>query len=420
MATELAPDVETSVETFLASPDRRPSAGDLFNIDAALTEEERAVRDSVRRFVDDEVLPIIGRHYVEGTFPRHLIPKMGELGVFGANLPEEYGCAGLNNVQYGLIMQELERGDSGIRSFASVQGALVMYPIYAFGSEAQKREWLPKMARGEAIGCFGLTEPDYGSNPSGMITVAREQADGSFVLNGAKMWITNGSQADVAVVWAKTVRHGETAVGDDKTIRGFLVPTGSPGFRARDQKGKLSLRASDTSELILEDVRLPADAILPNSAGLKSPLMCLTQARYGISWGALGAAIACFEEATAYAKNRVMFDRPIGGFQIQQVRLADMLTEITKGQLVSLHLGRCKDAGTFTPTMVSLAKRNNVNIATDVAREARRLLGGNGILAEYASMRHMANLESVYTYEGTHDVHSLILGQAITGLNAFK
>jgi len=416
MATELSP----AVETFLASPETTPRPGDLFNIDAALTEEERAVRDSVRRFVDEEVLPIIGKHYVEGTFPKHLIPKMGELGVFGANLPEEYGCAGLNNVAYGLIMQELERGDSGIRSFASVQGALVMYPIYAFGSEAQKREWLPRMATGEAIGCFGLTEPDYGSNPSGMITVAREQADGSFVLDGARMWITNGSEADVAVVWAKLVRDGETEVGSDKTIRGFLVPTGTPGFRARDQKGKLSLRASDTSELILEDVRLGADAILPDSSGLKSPLMCLTQARYGISWGALGAAIACFEEATAYAKNRVMFDRPIGGFQIQQVRLADMLTEITKGQLLSLHLGRCKDAGTFTPTMVSLAKRNNVNIATDVAREARRLLGGNGILAEYASMRHMANLESVYTYEGTHDVHSLILGQAITGLNAFK
>ena len=421
MATDIAPELEAEVTaSLLASPEITPRAGDLFNVDAALTEEERAVRDSVRRFVDEEVLPIIGKHYVDGTFPKHLIPKMGELGVFGANLPEEYGCAGLNNVQYGLIMQELERGDSGIRSFASVQGALVMYPIYAFGSEAQKREWLPKMATGEVIGCFGLTEPDYGSNPAGMITVAREQADGSWVLDGAKMWITNGSQAHVAVVWAKTVRHGETAVGDDKTIRGFVVPTDTPGFRARDQKGKLSLRASDTSELLFEDVRLPADAVLPNSGGLKSPLMCLTQARYGISWGALGAAIACFEEATAYAKNRVMFDRPIGGFQIQQVRLADMLTEITKGQLLSLHLGRCKDQGTFTPTMVSLAKRNNVSIATDVAREARRLLGGNGILAEYASMRHMANLESVYTYEGTHDVHSLILGQAITGLNAFK
>ncbi len=394
-------------------------ATDFYNIDSALSEEERAVRDSIRQFVDDRVIPVIGKAYVEGKFPKEIIPQMAELGVFGANLPEEYGCAGLNNVAYGLIMQELERGDSGVRSFASVQGALVMYPIYAFGSEAQRREWLPRMATGEVIGCFGLTEPDYGSNPAGMITVAREQADGSWLLNGAKMWITNGSAAHVAVVWAKTVRHGETEVGDDKTIRGFLVPTDADGFRARDQKGKLSLRASDTSELAFADVRLPADAILPGSGGLKSPLMCLTQARYGIAWGALGAAIACFEEATAYAKTRVMFGRPIGGFQIQQVRLADMLTEITKGQLLALHLGRCKDAGTFTPTMVSLAKRNNVSIATDVAREARRLLGGNGILAEYASMRHMANLESVYTYEGTHDVHSLILGQAITGLNAF-
>lgn len=425
MATEIAPELasdatsESETAAHLASPEHRPTAGDLFNIDAALTEEERAVRASVRRFVDEDVLPIIGHHYVEGTFPRQIIPTMGALGVFGANLPEEYGCAGLNNVQYGLIMQELERGDSGVRSFASVQGALVMYPIYAFGSEAQRREWLPRMATGEVIGCFGLTEPDYGSNPAGMITVAREQADGSWLLNGAKMWITNGSAAQVAVVWAKTVRHRDTEMGDDKTIRGFLVPTDAPGFRARDQKGKLSLRASDTSELAFADVRLPADAILPGSGGLKSPLMCLTQARYGIAWGALGAAIACFEEATSYAKTRIMFGRPIGGFQIQQVRLADMLTEITKGQLLALHLGRCKDAGTFTPTMVSLAKRNNVSIATDVAREARRLLGGNGILAEYASMRHMANLESVYTYEGTHDVHSLILGQAITGLNAF-
>jgi glutaryl-CoA dehydrogenase len=411
MATPIA-----ETESLLPSPQLSPREGDLYNIDAALTEEERAVRDSVRRFVDERVLPIIGQCYVEGRFPKELIPEMGELGVFGANLPEEYGCAGLNNVQYGLIMQELERGDSGIRSFASVQGALVMYPIYAFGSEEQKRHWLPRMARGETIGCFGLTEPDYGSNPAGMITRARQQPDGSWVLNGAKMWITNGSTAQVAVVWAKTED------GDDsgRSIRGFIVPTDAPGFKARDQKGKLSLRASDTSELTFEDVKLPADAILPKSGGLKSPLMCLTQARYGISWGALGAAIACFEEATSYAKNRVMFDRPIGGFQIQQVRLADMLTEITKGQLLSLHLGRMKDAGTFTPQQVSLAKRNNVHIATEIAREARRLLGAVGILAEYASMRHMANLESVYTYEGTHDVHSLVLGQAITGLSAFK
>jgi glutaryl-CoA dehydrogenase len=388
---------------------------DFFDIDSALSEEERAVRDSVRRFVDERVLPVIGDAYVQGRFPKELIPEMGELGVFGANLPEDYGCAGLNNVQYGLIMQELERGDSGVRSFASVQGALAMYPIYAFGSEEQKRKWLPPMAKGEVIGCFGLTEPDYGSNPSGMITMAREQSDGSWVLNGSKMWITNGSTANIAVVWAKT--NGDAS---DRSIRGFIVPTDSAGFKAKDQKGKLSLRASDTSELSFQDVHLPADAILPGSGGLKSPLMCLTQARYGISWGALGAAMACFEEALEYSKTRVMFDRPIGGYQIQQVRLADMLTEIVKGQLVSLHLGRLKDAGTFTPQQVSLAKRNNVHIATEIAREARRLLGANGILAEYGAMRHMANLESVYTYEGTHDVHSLILGQAVTGLNAFK
>jgi glutaryl-CoA dehydrogenase len=388
---------------------------DFFNIDSQLADDEKAVRDSVRRFVDDKVLPIIGNAYVDGRFPKELIPEMAELGVLGANLPEEYGCAGLNNVAYGLIMQELERGDSGIRSFASVQGALAMYPIYAFGSEEQKKKWLPKMAAGEVIGCFGLTEPDYGSNPSGMITMAKEQKDGSWILNGAKMWITNGSQAHIAVVWAKT--DGDAS---DKSIRGFIVPTDTKGFRAKDQKGKLSLRASDTSELVFDEVRLPADAILPNSGGLKSPLMCLTQARYGISWGVIGAAMACFEEAASYAQNRVMFDRAIGGFQIQQVRLADMLTEITKAQLVSLHLGRLKDAGTFTPQQVSLAKRNNVDMATDIAREARRLLGAVGILAEYASMRHMANLESVYTYEGTHDVHSLILGQSITGLNAFK
>jgi glutaryl-CoA dehydrogenase len=388
---------------------------DFYNIDSVLTEEERAVRDSVRRFVDERVLPIIGEAYVQGRFPKELIPEMGELGVFGANLPEQYGCAGLNNVQYGLIMQELERGDSGVRSFASVQGALAMYPIYAFGSEEQKMAHLPKMATGEIIGCFGLTEPDYGSNPSGMVTMAMEQGDGSWILNGSKMWITNGSTAHISIVWAKT--NGDPS---DKSIRGFIVPTNTPGFKAKDQKGKLSLRASDTSELVFQDVRLPADALLPKSGGLKSPLMCLTQARYGISWGAMGAAMACFEEALDYAQQRVMFDRPIGGFQIQQARLADMLTEIVKAQLVSLHLGRMKDAGTFTPQQVSLAKRNNVNMATDIAREARRLLGANGILAEYSAMRHMANLESVYTYEGTHDVHTLILGQAVTGLSAFK
>ena len=388
---------------------------DFYNIDAQLSEDERAVRDSVRHFVDERVLPVIGDCYVDGKFPRELVPEMASLGVFGANLPEEYGCAGLNNVAYGLIMQELERGDSGVRSFASVQGALAMYPIYAFGSEEQKKKYLPKMAAGEIIGCFGLTEPDFGSNPSGMITMAKEQKDGTWVLNGAKMWITNGSTAHIAVVWAKT--NGDA---QDKSIRGFIVPRGTKGFTSKDQKGKLSLRASDTSELVFSDVHLPADAILPKSGGLKSPLMCLTQARYGISWGVIGAAMACFEEVVSYAKNRVMFDRPIGGFQIQQEKLADMLTEIVKAQLVSLHLGRMKDAGTFTPQQVSLAKRNNVNMATNIARDARRMLGAVGILAEYSSMRHMANLESVYTYEGTHDIHSLVLGQAITGLNAFK
>src|SRR5438045_3839158 len=282
---------------------------DFYDIDSALSEEERAVRDSVRRFVDERVLPLIGDAYVQGRFPKEPIPEMGELGVFGANLPEQYGCAGLNNVQYGLIMQELERGDSGVRSFASVQGALAMYPIYAFGSEEQKMKYLPKMATGEIIGCFGLTEPDYGSNPSGMITMAKQQQDGSWILDGAKMWITNGSTAHIAVVWAKT--NGDPS---DKSIRGFIVPTDSKGFKAKDQKGKLSLRASDTSELVFQDVHLPADAILPQSGGLKSPLMCLTQARDGISWGAIGAAMACFEEALEYSKNRVMFDRPIGGF----------------------------------------------------------------------------------------------------------
>ena len=388
---------------------------DFYNVDSVLSEEERAVRDSVRRFVDERVLPIIGDCYVQGKFPKQIVPELAELGVFGANLPEEYGCAGLNNVSYGLIMQELERGDSGVRSFASVQGALVMYPIYAFGSEEQKRLHLPRMARGETIGCFGLTEPDFGSNPGGMISMARQQQDGTWVLNGAKMWITNGSTAQVAVVWAKT--NGDP---DPRSIRGFLVPTDTKGFAAKDQKGKLSLRVSDTSELVFQDVKVGKDALLPKSKGLKSPLMCLTQARYGISWGALGAAMACFEECVAYAKNRVMFDKPVAAYQIQQTRLADMLTEIVKGQLVALHLGRLKDAGTFTPQQVSLAKRNNVSIATDIARESRRLLGAVGILAEYASMRHMANLESVYTYEGTHDVHSLILGQAITGLSAFN
>ena len=387
---------------------------DFYDVDGLLSEEERAVRDTVRSWVDDNLIPVIGEHYVEGRFPKQLVPQMAELGLFGANLPEEYGCAGLNNVAYGLIMQELERGDSGVRSFASVQGALAMYPIYAFGSDEQKKQWLPRMASGEIIGCFGLTEPDYGSNPAGMITVAKEMKDG-WVLNGAKMWITNGSTAQIAIVWAKTGK-----VDDAESIRGFIVPTDTTGFSAKDQKGKLSLRASDTSELVLQDVCVPKHALLPTSGGLKSPLMCLSQARYGIAWGAIGAAMACFDEAASYAKNRVMFGKPIGGHQLQQARLAEMLTEITKAQLLCLQLGRLKDQGKATPQQVSLAKRNNVNIATDVAREARRLLGANGILAEYQAMRHLANLESVYTYEGTHDIHTLILGQEITGLNAFN
>ena len=386
---------------------------DFLDVDSLLSEEEKAIRDTVRRWVDDAVMPIIAEHYLDGNFPMGLVPQMAELGLFGANLPEEYGCAGLNNVAYGLIMQELERGDSGVRSFASVQGALVMYPIYAFGSEEQKRAWLPRLASGEAVGCFGLTEPDYGSDPGGMLTTARETDDG-WVLNGTKMWITNGSTAQVAVVWAKT---GD--IGDQASIRGFIVPTDTKGFSAKDQKGKLSLRASDTSELVLQDVHLPADAILPKSKGLKSPLMCLTQARYGIAWGAVGSAMACYEEAVSYAKSRIAFKRPIGATQLQQARLAEMVTEITKAQLLCVQLGRLKDAGTMRPEQVSLAKRNNVNIATEVARETRRLLGANGILAEYQAMRHLANLESVYTYEGTHDIHTLVIGQAVTGLSAF-
>jgi glutaryl-CoA dehydrogenase len=386
---------------------------DYFDADTLLSEEERMIRDTVREWVDDALLPVIEEAYIGRYLPKELIPQMAELGIFGANLPEEYGCAGLNNVAYGLIMQELERGDSGIRSFASVQGALCMYPIFEFGSEEQKQKYLPAMARGEVIGCFGLTEPDFGSNPAGMITRAVQDGDG-WVINGAKMWITNGSTADIAIIWAKT---GE--LDDVSSIRGFIVPTDAPGFTARDQKGKLSLLASDTSELALQDVRVGPEALLPKSGGLKSPLMCLTQARYGIAWGAVGAAMACYDEALSYAKERVQFSGPIAGTQIQQTRLAEMLTEITKAQLLCVQLGRLKDAGTMRPQQVSLAKRNNVDMACDIAREARRLLGGNGILVEYSAMRHMANLESVYTYEGTHDVHGLILGQDVTGISAF-
>jgi len=387
---------------------------DFYDLDALFSEEERMIRDTVRDWVEDRLMPVIGEAYHKRRFPTELIPELGELGVLGANLPAQYGCAELNNVAYGIIMQELERGDSGVRSFTSVQGALVMYPIHAFGSEEHRTEWLPKLASGEAIGCFGLTEPDYGSNPAGMITTAKQTSDG-WLLNGAKMWITNGSMADVSIIWAQT---GE--IGDVKGIRGFVVPTDTQGFSAKDQEGKLSLLASDTSELVLQDVEVPDTAMLPGgSTGLKNALMCLTQARYGITWGAVGAAMACLDEALSYSKERLMFETPIGGKQIQQVRLADMLTGITQGQLLCYRLGRMKDEGTMTPQQVSLAKRANCDMATNVAREARRLLGANGILVEYHSMRHMANLESVYTYEGTHDVHSLILGQALTGISAF-
>jgi len=387
---------------------------DFFNTDSLFSEEERAARDTVGQWVDERLLPVIGRSYTEGNFPIELVSQMGELGVFGATLPEEYGCAALNNVAYGLIMQELERGDSGVRSFASVQSSLVMYPIFEFGSDDQKAYWLPKLATAEVIGCYGLTEPDHGSDPGGMTTRA-VQDGGDWVLNGTKMWITNGSLADVAIIWAKT-----GGLDDSRSIRGFIVETDRDGFVAKDQKGKLSLRASDTSEISLQDVRIPAANLLPGSTGLKSALMCLNQARYGIAWGAVGAAMACYGEALRYAKTRTQFGRPIAGFQIQQIRLVEMLTEITKAQLLVIQLGRLKDRGLARHTHVSMAKRNNVSIACDVAREARRLLGANGILVEYQSMRHMVNLESVYTYEGTHDIHGLIVGEDITGLSAIS
>lgn len=385
---------------------------DYYSIDSLLSEEERAVRDTVRDWVDENLMPVINQCYMERRFPAELVAQMAELGVFGANMPEKYGCAGLNNVAYGLIMQELERGDSGVRSFASVQSALVMYPIFEFGNEEQRRYWLPRLAKAETVGCFGLTEPDYGSNPGGLTT--RAVKDGSeWVITGTKMWITNASVANVAIIFAKTGQ-----IDDQRSIRGFIVETDRDGYVATDQKGKLSLLASDTSEISLQEVRVPDENMLPGSAGLNTPLMCLNQARYGIAWGAIGAAMACYAEALSYAKNRRQFDRVIAGYQIQQIRLVEMLTEITKGQLLALQLGRLKDSGKSRPPQVSMAKRNNVNVACEVAREARRLLGANGILVEYQSMRHLANLESVYTYEGTHDIHGLIVGQDITGHSA--
>src|SRR5215213_2690105 len=383
---------------------------DYIGIEALLSEEERLVRDSIRKFVDLEIVPIISECYEEGRFPSEVIPKLANLGVFGANLPEKYGCAGLNNVAYGLIMQELEAGDSGIRSFVSVQGALCMYPIYAFGSEEQKTNFLPAMASGKLIGCFGLTEPNFGSNPNGMTTKAQRVGDG-WLLNGAKSWITNGSVADLAIVWAKT---------DKDEIRGFIVEKGTKGFNTRETKHKLSLRASITSELSFEDCLVREENILPESKGIRSPLMCLTQARYGISWGAIGAAMSCFQTALKYSKERVQFGRPIGGFQLTQKKLVEMMLEISKAQLLSLHLGRLKDDGKLKPAQVSMAKMNNVAIALDCARTSRSILGANGIIGDYPIMRHMANLESVYTYEGTNEIHTLILGEYLTGLSAFE
>lgn len=382
---------------------------DYYNLDDLLGEEEKLTRKTVRDFVEREVLPIIEAAHAREEFPRQLIPKMAELGVFGANL-KGYGCTGLNHVAYGLIMQELERGDSGVRSMASVQGALAMYAIYAFGSEAQKQRWLPPMARGEAIGCFGLTEPDHGSDPGGMQTRARADG-GGFVLSGVKRWITNGSIADVAVVWAKTA---------DGVIRGFLVEKGTPGYGASDIKGKFSLRASVTSELVLDDVRVPGESMLPEAAGLRGPFSCLSQARFGIVWGAIGAAMTCFHTALEYATTRTQFDRPLAGYQLVQQKLVHMASEITKAQLLAYRLAQLKDSGRARPQQISLAKRNNVGHALDIARLARDILGASGIVNEYPVIRHMMNLETVNTYEGTYDMHTLIVGRDLTGLDAIR
>ncbi len=387
---------------------------DFLNLDAGFSEDELLVRRTTRDFVDDNVIPIIESCFREDRFPRELVPVMGELGFFGATI-DGYGCAGMSNVEYGLVMQELERGDSGLRSFVSVQSALVMYPIYTFGSDEQKNTWLPALASGEKLGCFGLTEPGFGSNPGGMTTRARR--DGSdFVLNGEKMWITSGTIADVAVVWAKLEGAGE---GND-CVRGFLVEKGRPGFSAFDVHGKWSLRASVTSGLSLQDVRVPESNMLPGAVGLKGPLMCLNQARYGISWGALGAAMSCYDTALNYSKIRKQFhDMPIAGHQLVQEKLVWMASEIAKGQLLSLHVGRLKDAGKVGHQHISMAKRNNVWMALECARMARDVLGANGITEDYPIMRHMMNLESVKTYEGTHDIHTLVIGQNLTGIGAY-
>jgi glutaryl-CoA dehydrogenase len=389
---------------------------DFIQFDTLLSEDELLVRANTRAFIEDKLVPIIEQCNRDGRFPRELVRPMGHLGFYGATI-DGYGCAGMNNVEYGLLMQELERGDSGIRSFVSVQSALVMYPIYVFGSEEQKDLWLPKMATGEKLGCFGLTEPDFGSNPGGMRTRARKDGD-EYILNGEKMWITSGSIADVAVIWAKVEEPG--VAPDDLRIRGFLVETDRPGFSARDVHGKWSLRASVTSGLSMQDVRIPAANLLPKTDGLKSPLMCLSQARYGISWGAIGAAMSCYDTALQYAKQRKQFhDQPIAGRQLVQEKLTWMITEITKAQLLSLQLGRLKDQGRAAFQHISMAKKNNVWMALECARMARDILGANGISDDYPVMRHMMNLESVKTYEGTDDIHTLIIGQSITGIAAY-
>jgi glutaryl-CoA dehydrogenase len=381
---------------------------DYFGLEDELSEDERLVRDSVRRFVDAEVMPGIAGWFEAGRFPEALIPRFAELGLLGANL-SGYGCAGMGEVAYGLAMQELERGDSGIRSFCSVQGALCMYPIHAFGSEQQKDRFLPGMARGEIIGCFGLTEPDFGSNPSGMQTRAERLPGGGFRINGTKRWITNGSLAHLAVIWAKL----------DGRVHGFLVPTDRPGFTATTMEGKFSLRASVTSELHLEDVEVGEDALLPGVSGMRGPLSCLSQARFGICWGVVGSAMASYECALDYARERVQFSRPIAGYQLVQDKLVEVLSEITKAQCLTLRLGRLKERGALRPAQISLAKRNNVRMALEAARTCRGVLGGNGIMYDYPVGRHMLNLETVFTYEGTHDIHTLIVGQDITGLAAF-
>ena len=382
---------------------------DYYDISSQLTEEELLVQKTAHEFVKNEFMPDVKEHYHSGTFPVELMTKLGELGFLGSSLPEESSGAGVSNVAYGLIMHELERGDSGLRSFASVQGALVMYPIHTYGSDMQKEKWLPRLGSGDAIGCFGLTESNFGSNPGGMVTRASKDGD-DWIINGSKMWITNGTIADVALVWAKD---------DDGVIRGFLIEREMKGFSAPEQHGKLSLRASITSELVLENVHVPDSSRLPNVEGLKGPLSCLTQARYGIAWGVIGAAVDCYETALNYSLQRKQFSRPIAGYQITQMKLVEMLTNITEAQLLVLRLGRMKDEGTMDFSQVSMAKRANVAMARDIARTSREILGANGIIDDYSPIRHMANLETVYTYEGTHEMHTLILGEKITGHSAF-